>query len=139
MITDKRSLKIIIVENDEDELLFMREGFKSAGLFEIVAMAANGDEMLAVLNDPYRPLPDVIISDVNMPGKNGFDILKAVNNNPAFAHIPVIITSTSSSPVMIEKCNDLGACAYLEKPATFNHYDEFARTLYSRIMNNMVK
>jgi CheY-like chemotaxis protein len=128
-----RKFKIIIVENDEDEQLFMKEGFDAADLFELVAQLKNGDELFEWLEMNRANLPDVILSDLNMPGKNGYDIIEEIKGNPAYEHIPVIITSTSSTNTTIKKCISLGAASYLVKPETFIMYEPFVKQLYKLI------
>jgi CheY-like chemotaxis protein len=127
-----RKYRILIVENDEDEQFFMREGFSSSS-FEIVAQLNSGDELIEWLERRPQQLPEVILSDLNMPGKNGFDIIDYVTSHPAYAHIPVIITSTSSTPATIDKCMSKGASYYITKPDTFVEYPKYAKSLYDRI------
>ena len=124
---------IIIVENDEDEQLFMKEGFDQTGLFQIMAQVKNGDELLEWLEGHPRQHPDIILSDLNMPGKNGYDILVELKGAPAYAAIPVIITSTSSTRSIMEKCLALGAADYVVKPDTFVEYTTYAQNLYRLI------
>lgn len=132
--------KIVIVENDEDEQFFMKEGFDAAGVFDILAQLSNGDTLFEWLVKNQANLPDVILSDLNMPGKNGYDILEGVKADPAYMHIPVIITSTSSAKIMIDKCMTLGAADYQVKPDTFVEYKPFALKLYQLIKDKqMVK
>jgi CheY-like chemotaxis protein len=122
--------KIMIVENDEDEQMFMQQGFDEAGLFQILAQLSNGDALFAWLdNHPYTP-PDIILSDLNMPGKNGYDIIAGITGNPVYSHIPVIITSTSSAPAVIGKCLALGAAGYVVKPDTLTQYGLYVEKLY---------
>ena len=128
-----KKYKIVIVENDEDEQLFMKEGFDAAGLFDIVAQPKNGDTLFDWLSENKNALPDVILSDLNMPGKNGYDVITEIKANPLYAHIPVVITSTSSTKTIIQKCLDLGAADYLIKPETFVEYVPYAKNLYKRI------
>jgi CheY-like chemotaxis protein len=128
-----RQYRIIIVENDEDEQFFMRQGFDKAGSFEILGMVNNGDALLQWLEQHPDDLPDVILSDLNMPGKNGYDIITEVKGTPAYAHIPVIITSTSSTKTFIDKCLAFGAAGYLVKPETFIEYVPFVERLYQVI------
>jgi len=130
--------KIVIVENDEDEQFFMKEGFEAAGLFEIVAQLPNGDALFEWLDANKAQLPDVILSDLNMPGKNGYDILEGVKANPVYMHIPVIITSTSSAKIMMDRCKDLGAADYRVKPDTFIAYTPFATDLYHFIRDRQL-
>ena len=128
-----RKYKIIIVDNDEDEQFFMKEGFDAADLFEIVAQVKNGDILLYWLKEHPANLPDVILSDLNMPGKNGYDIIEDIKGNTLYAHIPVIITSTSATKTIMEKCLAMGAADYLVKPDTFVEYEPFVNDLYQRI------
>lgn len=128
-----KTYRIIVVENDEDEQFFMKEGFEAAGLFEIVAMLRNGDELLEWLQQHRTELPDIILSDLNMPGKNGYDVIDETRANPDFAAIPVVITSTSSTPATISKCLAKGAADYIVKPETFIEYGPYVERLHQRI------
>ncbi|HYH14564.1 MAG TPA: response regulator [Flavisolibacter sp.] len=130
--------KIVIVENDEDEQFFMKEGFDAAGVFDIMAQLPNGDALFEWLAINEVTLPDVILSDLNMPGKNGYDILEGIKANPAYMHIPVIITSTSSAKIMIDRCLALGAADYQVKPDTFVEYTSFATRLYQLIKDRQL-
>lgn len=125
--------KIVIVENDEDEQFFMREAFENSGLFDIVAIVKNGDTLLEWLVGNSSSLPDVILSDLNMPGKNGYDILEDLGANPVYSNIPVVITSTSSTKNTVDKVMSLGAADYMAKPDTFIEYDPFAKRLHAII------
>lgn len=131
-----KKYRIIIVENDEDEQFFMKEGFDAASLFTIIAQVKNGDHLLEWLETHPDELPDIILSDLNMPGKNGYDIITEIRNTPAYAHIPVIITSTSSTPVIMQKCLAMGAADYLVKPDTFVEYEPYVKNLHKKIMEN---
>ena len=120
---------IIIVENDEDEQFFMKEGFDASGLFTILAQLRSGNELFDWIEGSGQQ-PDVILSDLNMPGKNGYDILSGIAEIPGWKHIPIVITSTSSTPVTIEKCRRLGAAEYMVKPETFVEYAGFVERLH---------
>jgi CheY-like chemotaxis protein len=125
--------RIVIVENDEDEQFFMKEGFDAIGLFDIITQLKNGDELFEWLEQNKTNLPEIILSDLNMPGKNGYDIITGVKNDPDYQHIPVIIMSTSSAKIMIDKCMALGAADYQVKPDTFIAYAPFVENLYKQI------
>lgn len=128
-----RKFKMVIVENDEDEQLFMFEGFTSSGLFDIIAQLNSGDELFEWLKQKDLILPDFILSDLNMPGKNGYDILDYIKNHPDYLRLPIIITSTSSTPSTVEKCLRMGASDYIVKPETFVAYQDYAKILYETI------
>ncbi|KAA2241709.1 response regulator [Chitinophaga agrisoli] len=125
-----KKINVLLVENDEDEQLFMKEGFLTTQLYNVLGVAGNGEEAVAVMQEIQEILPDLIISDLNMPGMNGLDLLQYVKNNSTLAHIPVIITSTSFTPTVIDKCMLSGAYAYHTKPDSFIEYDKFAEKIY---------
>ena len=128
-----KKYKLIIVENDEDEQFFMKEGFDTVGLFEIVDQVKNGDVLFEWLSDNKNSLPEIILTDLNMPGKNGYDIIKEIGENPLYSSIPVIVTSTSSTKAIIDKCLEMGAADYIVKPETFVQYVPYVEDLYARI------
>lgn len=131
-----KKYRIILVENDEDEQFFMKEGFNASGLFDILAQVKNGDHLLEWLQEHPQNLPEVILSDLNMPGKNGYDIIAEITGSPRYQHIPVIITSTSSTPVIIDKCLSMGATDYIVKPDTFVEYEPYVKLLFKKIEQN---
>lgn len=133
-----KQVKLIIIENDEDEQFFMREGFEKSGLFNIVTMVRNGDELFEWLESHTGNFPELFLSDLNMPGKNGYNIIEEVKETVAYSLIPVIITSTSSTPAIIKKCLDKGAADYIVKPETFIEYDQYAKKLYECLIDKQL-
>ena len=128
-----RKYRIIVVENDEDEQFFMKEGFDASGLFDIIAQAKNGDALFEWLKANPSNLPDLILSDLNMPGKNGYDIISGMRESATLNHIPVVITSTSSIKSIMDKCLEMGAADYVVKPDSFIEYAPFAEKFHQRI------
>ena len=129
-------IKVLIVEDNEDERMFMIDGFLQEGHYEIVAEAGNGVEMLEVLNEDNITKPQVVITDLNMPGKDGYDVLRDIKSHKALSHIPVIVLTTAPYIPFAERCKQLGACAYFTKPDTFLQYKEFAHRIYSELKEN---
>lgn len=125
--------KIVIVENDEDERFFMIQEFDALGTFQILGVFINGDTLFDWLKENPLELPDIILSDLNMPGKNGYDILTEIKSDPAYADIPIIITSTSSVIAVKEKCLAMGAWDYLIKPEIFVDYRTYVEKLYQKL------
>ncbi len=128
-----KKYKIVLVENDEDEQMFMREAFEASEHFELIGQARNGDMLFQWMSEHPDALPEVILSDLNMPGKNGYDIIEEVGAHPVYSSIPVIITSTSSTEMIIRKCLDMGATAYIIKPETFLDYGPFTERLFELV------
>ncbi|WP_031527669.1 response regulator transcription factor [Dyadobacter crusticola] len=129
-----KKFKLAIVENDEDERFFMADAFNASQGFDIVGEFSNGDQLFEWLNTRPDTLPELILSDLNMPGKNGYDVIMGVKAN--FPQIPVVITSTSSVSSTREKCVGLGAREFMVKPDIFIAYDRYAESLYQLISND---
>lgn len=134
-----RKIKVLLVEDNEDERLFMKEGFTATGLYEVVAEAGNGNEMLELLQQPGFSLPELVLSDLNMPGKNGYDVIKDVRADAKWAGIPVAIITTAPQYPFAQRCKQLGACAYYTKPDTFLEYQTFAASIYNEIVAGCLK
>ncbi len=128
---------IVIVENDEDEQFFMKEAFDASDLFSLINQFKNGNELIEWLESHSETeFPDLILSDLNMPGKNGYDILTELNESPKYAKLPIIITSTSSVKSVKDKCMALNACDFMIKPDTFMDYARYVEDLHQRIQRN---
>ena len=101
--------KIWIADDDEAIRMVLEEGLKSAGL-EIVTFA-DGESLIDSLNDDK---PDLIISDIKMPGMHGYDLLKHIKNN--YDKLPVIImTAFADMQAAVESFGG-GAFEYMPKP-----------------------
>jgi CheY-like chemotaxis protein len=125
-----RKIKLLVIEDNEDERMFIKEGLTSAGLFEVVGEAKNGNEMLELFQQSTFTYPEIVLTDLKMPGKNGYDVIHDVKENKSLSHIPVIILSTAPDMPFAAKCKQLGACAYFTKPDTFLEYEGFAQKIY---------
>jgi CheY-like chemotaxis protein len=128
-----KQYKMVIVENDDDERFFMKEEFAAFGAFDILRDFVNGDTLFEWLTQNPPELPDMILSDLNMPGKNGYDVLSEIKSNPTYSDIKVYITSTSSVAAIREKCLSMGASDYLIKPDIFVDYNQYVQKLYQKI------
>jgi CheY-like chemotaxis protein len=78
-------------------------------------------------------MPDVIVSDLNMPGRNGYEVIMDIKTNSSLSHIPVIILTTAPLKPYADRCKKLGACAYYTKPDTFLEYKAFAEKIYEDV------
>lgn len=128
-----KKYRLLIVEDDEDEQLFMKKGFEDSGLFEVVAQLENGKLLFNWLQQHQPLLPDVILSDINMPGMNGYEIVRALKKNPLYSSIHTVITSTAFGEAISAKCLSAGATGFIEKPRHFTAYVSFAVELWKLV------
>ncbi|SHG27832.1 response regulator [Flavobacterium defluvii] len=106
---------IFYTDDDEDDLSLFTDAVESLSEDINLQTYSGGEKLLnAVYNPP--PTPSIIFLDLNMPGKNGFDVLNELKGSKESSDIPIIIFSTSNEPSIIEKCLSLGANFFITKP-----------------------
>ncbi len=106
---------LFYVDDDEDDRMFFQEATEVLG--ETVSLFELADDMLNTLKNP-PPAPSMVFLDLNMPVKDGFQVLIEIKSSKAFCHIPVVVLSTAVDEVTVNKCFDLGASCYLSKPSS---------------------
>ena len=92
--------KIVILDDDLDEILLLRDSFQKKGI-EFVKYFIDGEKCMQYLEGcTQEELPNVIITDLNMPRVSGYDFLKWIKARPRYQHIPVVVyfPSTTCSP-----------------------------------------
>lgn len=116
---------ILLVDDSENDRFLMRNAFKKAEFNCPLQETRDGEEAIAYLNgdgefaDRGRfPLPAVMLLDLNMPMKNGFDVLDWVRAQARLKRLSTIVLSASARPEDVERAFDLGAHGYLVKPRT---------------------
>lgn len=102
---------ILLVEDDADILGFNKRLLAGKG-YQVIT-AANGDEAIALLKDQ---LPDLVITDLMMPGTDGLTLVRHIRSNPLTGHVPVIILSARTAPEAKMETVTQGAQVYLSKP-----------------------
>jgi|SRR5262245_11494442 len=106
-----RKPRVMIVEDEPHivlslEILLQRAGYETA-------TAADGDESLALIRQLH---PDVVVLDIMLPKRNGYEVCQALKADPDLRSIPVIMLSAKGQEVEILKGLELGASAYIAKP-----------------------
>ncbi len=129
---------ILVVDDDPNDLLFIKTAFKAAGVITQVQTVNSGQEALAYLDGegPYAnrdlyPYPDLILTDLNMPGIDGFGVLEFLRKRPAFAVIPTIVMSGSQDSDDIKRAYWLGASAFHVKPSSPTELRHLVKTLHA--------
>ena len=119
---------ILVAEDDADDRFLLQNAFSDLKILDTVSFVNDGVELLEQLNhrlaDASRnPLPGLILLDLNMPRKDGRQVLAEIKNDPKLRFIPVLVFTTSSASGDIEEAYRLGANSYIVKP---NDYAELA-------------
>lgn len=109
------SRPILLVEDDSVDVIIMKRTLRELGVTRDVVCAADGAEALAYLKDAARARPCVILLDLNMPGMDGFQFLRAVKADDTLRDIPVVVVSTSGDAQDRNRSSELGAAGYVVK------------------------
>jgi len=114
---------ILLVEDNEDDVFFMKRAFQHVGVHNPLHVVRNGEEAIDYLSgqrdfsDRERhPLPDLVFLDLKMPGFNGFDVLKLMREQSL--ELPVVVLTSSPEEIDRQQAFELGAECYLLKPPT---------------------
>lgn len=107
---------ILIVEDSDDDYFAIMRVFEKAGLRNPVRRCDCGDQALDCLHSGVKQKPGLILLDLNMPGTDGRDVLRAIKATPDWREIPIIVLTSSFSGEDVRRCYDFGADSYLVKP-----------------------
>lgn len=129
----KDNLDILIIEDNSGDVVLTQEAFDEVGLIENIHIARDGEDALLFLNHkpPYEnvPVPDLIILDLNLPKKDGRELLKELKSDEKLKVIPVIILTTSKSRRDILECYRDRANCYIEKPVDFDRFIQIVESI----------
>jgi CheY-like chemotaxis protein len=127
-----KPLEILLVEDNKGDIGLITEFFNDSESIINLHIAEDGEEAIRFLCGKDHilgsTLPDIIILDLNLPKKDGREVLKEIKENNDLKSIPVIILTTSSAEKDILRAYEYQANAYLVKPIDF---DEFAKVIKS--------
>jgi CheY-like chemotaxis protein len=134
---------ILLVDDSRNDIFLMRMAFKKAEFNSALQEVHNGEQAIAYLkgegkyNDRNRyPLPSLMLLDLNMPMKNGFDVLGWTRTQPLFKRLSIIIMTTSMRPEDVARAFELGANSYLVKPSNLDDLVQMIRSLRNWIQIN---
>lgn len=128
-----RALNILLVEDDAVDVMNVQRAFKKNNITNPLHTAGNGLEALALLRgegcEALRPLPKLILLDINMPKMNGIEFLRELRNDPKLKSISVIVLTTSNEERDVVSAYDLNVAGYILKPVELDKFIEAVRTL----------
>lgn len=126
-------IDILLAEDNEDHIFLIKKAIEKANynLVYKVHSVRNGQEVIDFVKQIGKysdsPFPDLILLDINMPKKNGFEVLKELKEDPKFKKIPIIVLTSSESEADIVKSYELGGNSYVVKPVEYESFISRAR------------
>lgn len=135
MIPQKKQLRVLLVEDEiPHQRLFSRSLSRSHMDGEVVCVD-DGQLALDYLNayaDSGDNTPLIVILDLNIPIRDGIEVLGEIRKHPRLYNLPVIIMSTSDETIEINACRQLGVLAYLVKPVEFERIETLVESVVTR-------
>lgn len=127
---------ILVVEDNADDAALLRRAFIKARVMNPLHVARSGEEALAYLSGSGQyanrnefPLPSLVLLDLNMPGMDGFGVLRWIRQDPVLKGLRVVVLSASDSMRDVNQAYQLGANSFLIKPADFERFVEISQAL----------
>ena len=126
-------IDILLVEDSPADVLITREAFEEFKLINTLYVVEDGVEALTFLNQAGQyasaPRPDLILLDLNLPRKNGREVLTEIKADPKLKNIPVVVLTTSHSEKDVLQAYDQHANCYIVKPVGFENFVEAVKTI----------
>ncbi|GAB2544569.1 response regulator [Spirosoma aerophilum] len=136
-------MTILIADDDSDDRLFMERALRQSGYTQTIQFVEDGEELMEYLRQTGRyadqnvPWPDLLILDLNMPRKNGFQALSEIKDDSKLRRLPVVVMTTSSADEDILKTYTLGVNSFVTKPFNFNRLVEMVGALKTYWMDTV--
>jgi len=124
---ENKQFTVLLVEDDLNDIFLVKRAFKMARIQNPLQVVTDGQEAINYLRgegkysdrDAY-PLPKLIVMDIKMPRRSGFEVLEWVKgDSKPLRRIPIVIVSSSEDPSDINRAYELGANAYMVKPMDY--------------------
>ncbi len=131
--SEAEAVEILLVEDNLGDVRLTIEALKDAKLANRLHVAEDGVKAVEFLQKtgPYAdaPTPDLILLDLNLPRKDGREVLEEIKTDPELRRIPVVVLTTSTVDEDILRAYELHANCYVTKPVDFNQFMRIVRTL----------
>jgi CheY-like chemotaxis protein len=132
-----RVLKILLVEDNPDDVLLLQQAFKRAGGASLLSVVQDGLEAQAYLKGDGKysdravhPFPDLMMLDLNLPRMNGFELLEWLRNHSDCKRLTVHVMTASARDSDIRRAYDLHANSYVIKPSRMDELVTFVKSLF---------
>jgi two-component system, chemotaxis family, response regulator Rcp1 len=130
---DDGPIEVLLVEDSPGDVRLTREAFKDAKVHINLRVAADGAEAMAYLkregDHANAPRPDLILLDLNLPKKDGREVLAEIKESPTLGSIPVVILTTSASESDIQRSYRLHANCYIAKPVDLEGFLKVVKSI----------
>ena len=128
-----RPIEVLLVEDDPGDVLMTREAFADYKIANNLSVVTNGEDAIAYMRKQGQfadaRTPDLVLLDLNLPRRNGREVLEEIKGDPDLRRVPVVILTTSEADEDIAAAYDLHANAYVRKPVDFKQFVTAVRAI----------
>jgi CheY-like chemotaxis protein len=136
-MNDRQPLVLVAEDRDED-IFIIRRAFRQMGFETPVQYVRDGDETIAYLagerhfaNREEYPLPAILLLDLKMPRRNGFDVLEWIQGQPTLKELRTVVLTTSDDLREVSRAYQLGAASFITKPLNFTEFKDSIVAIYT--------
>ena len=133
MTTGDNPAEVLLAEDNSGDVVLTKKALKQGKLANNLHVVADGVEAMRYLRQEAEyadaPRPDLILLDLNMPRKDGKEVLADIDEEDELSRIPVVVLTSSESEADIARSYELSANAYLTKPVDFDGFVEIVNRL----------
>jgi CheY-like chemotaxis protein len=126
-------MNILLIEDNSGDIRLIKEVFKESNLEGNLHVVTDGEQAIAYLAKEGEfkdaPKPNLIFLDLNLPKKDGREVLSEIKNNDELKYIPVVVFTSSEADQDIKKSYGLHANCYIVKPFDFDQYNQIISTI----------
>jgi CheY-like chemotaxis protein len=128
-----KPIEILLVEDSKGDVGLIEEVFEEAKIRNNLHIAEDGEEAILFLNNEGQfsdaPRPDIILLDLNLPKKDGREVLEEVKGDDNLKNIPIVVLTTSKAEEDILRSYNLHANAYITKPVNFDQFIKVVKSI----------
>jgi CheY-like chemotaxis protein len=133
MIKEQRMAEILVIDDEPNDVDLMKRSFINSKIVNNITVARDGEEAMQALRQEgiyiKSKRPDLVILDLNMPKKNGHQVLIEIRQDPELKDIPVVIMTTSGANEDISDSYKEGANCYIQKPLDIDKFKEIVKNI----------
>ena len=135
---------VLLADDDPNDVFLLQRAFQKTNIANPLRVVRDGEEAMAYLSGQnqyadrqHHPLPVLLLLDLKMPRKSGFEVLRWLRQQSGLKRLPVVVLTSSNQNPDINKAFDLGANSYIVKPGGFDSLVEMVKNLnlYWLILN----
>jgi CheY-like chemotaxis protein len=127
---------ILVAEDNDDHIILIKRAFQQARFLNPIQVVGDGAEAIAYLNGDGKyanrteyPLPRLLLLDLKMPNKNGFEVMEWIRTQPALRYLKIVVLTTTDRVFDVQRAYELGASSFLVKPLDFREFVQLGSSL----------